>query len=70
MGEFTFLFNAGLASGALFSGLLADIYLKGAVLIFTSIALLSGIPLLHRCGELINSKKQERNRTYFQARTL
>ncbi|WP_332881680.1 MFS transporter [Methanosarcina horonobensis] len=57
MGEFTFLFNAGLASGALFSGLLADIYLKGAVLIFTSIALLSGIPLLHRCGELINSKK-------------
>ncbi|KKH91779.1 sugar transporter [Methanosarcina sp. 1.H.T.1A.1] len=56
MGEFTFLFNAGLASGALFSGLLADIYLKGAILIFTFMALLSVIPLLPRHRELINLK--------------
>jgi len=56
MGEFTFLFNAGLASGALVSGLLADIYLKGAILIFTFIALLSVIPLLPRHRELINPK--------------
>jgi ACDE family multidrug resistance protein len=56
MGEFTFLFNAGLASGAFFSGLLADIYLKGAILIFTFMALLSVIPLLPRHRELINLK--------------
>lgn len=57
MGEFTFHFNAGLATGALFSGMLADIFLKGAVLIFTSIALLSGIPFFYRRRELINPKK-------------
>jgi MFS transporter, ACDE family, multidrug resistance protein len=57
MGEFTFLFNAGLAAGALFSGLLADIFLKGAILIFTFVALISGIPLLSRYKELINPKK-------------
>ncbi|AKB17693.1 MFS transporter [Methanosarcina sp. WWM596] len=57
MGEFTFLFNAGLASGALVSGLLADIYLKGSILIFTFIALLSVIPLLPRHRELINPKR-------------
>lgn len=56
LGEFTFLFNAGLASGALFSGVLAGIFLKGAVLIFTFLALLSGIPLLYRYGELVNPK--------------
>lgn len=61
MGEFTFLFNAGLATGALLSGLLADIFLKGAVLIFTSIALLSGIPLLYRLSELIHPKVKEEN---------
>lgn len=38
IGEFTFLFNAGLAVGAFLSGLLADTYLKGAILIFTIIA--------------------------------
>lgn len=60
LGEFTFLFNAGLAAGALLSGLLADIFLKGAVLIFTLISLLSGIPLLYRRKELINPiKKRE-----------
>ena len=57
IGEFTFLFNAALASGALLSGMLADIFLKGAVLIFTFAALLSGIPLIHRRRELISPKK-------------
>jgi MFS family permease len=38
IGEFTFLFNAGLAAGALLSGLLADIFLKGAISIFTVLA--------------------------------
>jgi ACDE family multidrug resistance protein len=57
MGEFTFLFNAGLAAGALLSGLLADIFLKGAILIFTFIALLSVIPFLYRYRELISLKK-------------
>ncbi|HII79608.1 MAG TPA: MFS transporter [Methanosarcina sp.] len=57
LGEFTFLSNAALATGALFSGMLADIFLKGAVLIFTFIALLSEIPLLYRRKELINPRK-------------
>ncbi|MDQ1274617.1 MAG: transporter, family, multidrug resistance protein [Euryarchaeota archaeon] len=57
LGEFTFLFNAALASGALLSGMLADIFLKGAVLIFTFAALLSGIPLIYRRMELISPKK-------------
>jgi len=61
LGEFTFFTNAALASGALFSGIFADIFLKGAVLIFTFIALLSGIPLLYRLRELINPKKEENN---------
>lgn len=60
LGEFTFLFNAGLASGALFSGLLADVFLKGAVLVFTFVSLLSGIILLYRYSELINPKETGR----------
>ncbi|MDM7918075.1 MAG: MFS transporter [Methanosarcina sp.] len=61
LGEFTFFTNAALAAGALLSGILADIFLKGAVLIFTFTALLSGIPLLYRLRELINPKKGEYN---------
>ncbi|HOW14653.1 MFS transporter [Methanosarcina sp.] len=61
LGEFTFFTNAALGAGALFSGILADIFLKGAVLIFTFTALLSGIPLLYRLRELINPKKGENN---------
>jgi MFS transporter, ACDE family, multidrug resistance protein len=54
IGEFTFLFNAGLAAGALFSGLLADIYLKGAILIFTFMAFILTFLLLLRRRELID----------------
>jgi predicted MFS family arabinose efflux permease len=61
LGEFTFFTNAALAAGALLSGILADIFLKGAVLIFTFTALLSGIPLLYRLREYINPKKGENN---------
>jgi MFS family permease len=61
LGEFTFFTNAALASGALLSGIFADIFLKGAVLIFTVTALLSGIPLLYRLRELIDPKKEENN---------
>lgn len=61
LGEFTFLFNAGLAAGVLLSGLLADVFLKGAVLIFTLISMLSGIPLLYMRRELINPKKTGEN---------
>jgi MFS family permease len=61
LGEFTFFTNAALASGALLSGIFADVFLKGAVLIFTFIALLSGIPLLYRLRELIDPKKEENN---------
>lgn len=66
LGEFTFLYNAALASGALLSGVLADIFLKGAVLIFTFAALLSGIPLIYRRRELINLKKTGENPKIFQ----
>jgi MFS family permease len=54
IGEFTFLSNAGLAAGALFSGLLADTYLKGAILIFTFMALILTLLLLLRRRELID----------------
>jgi len=54
IGEFTFLLNAGLAAGSLFSGLLADIYLKGAILIFTFMTFILTISLVPRCRELIH----------------
>jgi MFS family permease len=54
IGEFTFIFNAGLAAGALFSGLMADTYLKGAILVFTCMAFLLTISLLPRHRELIH----------------
>ncbi len=52
MGEFTFLLNAGLASGTLFSGLLAETYLKGAIFIFTTAAFLLILLILPRHREL------------------
>jgi len=61
IGEFTFLFNAGLAAGALLSGLLADTYLKGAILIFTFMAFLLTVPLLLRHKELINPQDIEKS---------
>jgi MFS family permease len=53
IGEFTFIFNAGLAAGALFSGLLAETYLKGAILIFTLMTFILTTSLLPRYRELI-----------------
>ncbi|MCQ1537151.1 MFS transporter [Methanosarcina sp. KYL-1] len=58
MGEFTFLFNAGLAAGALFSGLLAGTNLKGAIFIFTVMTFLLIFPLLSRHRELVGSGSQ------------
>lgn len=58
IGKFTFLFNAGLASGALLSGFLADKYLKGAILIFTCMALFLVCALLPRYRELILPQKR------------
>lgn len=55
IGEFTFLFNAGLAAGALLSGLLADACLKGAILIFTVMAFLLTIYLLPGYKGLIHT---------------
>lgn len=57
IGEFTFLFNAGLAAGSLFSGLLADIYLKGAILIFTFMIFILTISLIPRYRERIHPQK-------------
>lgn len=56
IGEFTFLFNAGLAAGVLFSGLLADTYLKGAIFVFTVIT----FPLI------LYLFPRHRNLTHFQ----
>lgn len=52
MGEFTFLLNAGLATGTLFSGLLAETHLKGAIFIFTTITYLLILLLLPGYREL------------------
>jgi len=60
LGEFTFLLNAGLASGTLFSGLLAESYLKGAIFIFTSISVLTILLILPRHREL-RAEGQEGN---------
>jgi len=59
IGEFTFLFNAGLAAGAFLSGLLADIFLKGAILIFTVIASLLTLYLLFRYKGLAHPEGEE-----------
>ncbi|MGB9939788.1 MFS transporter [Methanosarcina sp.] len=60
IGEFTFLFNAGLAAGAFLSGLLADTYLKGAILIFTVIAFLLTVYLLSRYRGLVHPECEGR----------
>jgi len=59
IGEFTFLFNAGLATGVLFSGLLADTYLKGAILFFTVITFPLILYLFPRHRKLTHSQKAE-----------
>ncbi|WMW25123.1 MFS transporter [Methanolobus sediminis] len=40
LGEFNFLLNAGLASGAIAAGFLANGYIKGAVILFTVLSLI------------------------------
>lgn len=60
IGEFTFLFNAGLAAGALLSGLLAGTFLKGAILIFTTIAFLLTMYLLIRYKELVHPENKRK----------
>ena len=61
IGEFTFLFNAGLAAGALLSGLLAETYLKGAIFIFTFMAFLLTISLILRHRGLIHPPNIEKS---------
>jgi MFS family permease len=61
IGEFAFLLNAGLAAGALLSGLLADTYLKGAIFIFTCMTFLLAIFLFLRHRELINPRSMAPN---------
>lgn len=53
IGEFNFLSNAGLAAGALLSGLLADSFLKGAILSFTCLAFVLTLLLVFRSRGLI-----------------
>ena len=61
LGEFNFLLNAGLAAGVLFSGVLAGLGIKTAIVIFTLLAGLSCIFLLSRTRELLSSdRKKER----------
>ena len=60
LGELTFLFNAGLATGAFLSGLLANTYLKGAILIFTVLTFLLTTYLLSRSRGLIGFKSSEK----------
>ena len=53
MGEFTFLLNAGLASGVAISGYLASTDIKSGILIFT---IASGIVLILALPKLVHSK--------------
>lgn len=54
IGELTFLLNAGLATGAFLSGLLAEIYLKGAILIFTAMTSLLTVYLFSKHRQRVN----------------
>lgn len=58
IGEFAFLFNAGLAAGAFLSGMLADTYMKGAILIFTVIASLLTFYLITRYRGLVDPESE------------
>ena len=61
LGEFNFLLNAGLGAGVLFSGVLAGLGIKTAIVIFTLLAGLSCIFLLSGTKELLSSdRKKER----------
>lgn len=60
LGKLTFLFNAGLATGAFLSGLLADTYLKGAILVFTALTLLLTTYLFSRYRGLIDLENSEK----------
>ncbi len=61
IGEFAFLFNAGLAAGALLSGLLADTYLRGAIFIFTFMTFLLTIFLFLRHRKLFHPSNIEKS---------
>ena len=58
IGEFVFLFNAGLAAGAFLSGMLADTYLKGAIVIFTVFAFLLTIYLISKYRGLVDPESE------------
>lgn len=60
LGKMTFLFNAGLATGAFLSGLLADTYLKGAILVFTILTLLLTTYMFLRYGGLVDLENSEK----------
>ncbi len=73
MGEFTFLLNAGLASGTLISGLLAETHLKGAIFIFTFMSFFLILLILPRNRELRSpgkvGKKTTENRAAVNSTT-
>ncbi|AKB50066.1 putative permease [Methanosarcina barkeri str. Wiesmoor] len=60
LGELTFLFNAGLATGAFLSGLLADTYLKGAILVFTILTFFLITYLFSRYRRLVDLESSEK----------
>ncbi len=73
MGEFTFLLNAGLAAGTLFSGLLAETHLKGAIFIFTFMSFILILLILPKHRELRSpgqvGKKTTENRALLNSIT-
>ncbi len=60
LGEFNFLLNAGLAAGVFFSGMLAGLGIKTAIISFTILAGLSCILLLSEVGKLLSSNRKEK----------
>ncbi|WP_235284891.1 MFS transporter [Methanosarcina sp. 2.H.T.1A.15] len=55
LGEFNFLLNAGLAAGVFFSGMLAEMGIKTAIIIFTILAGFSFASILPEAWKLISS---------------
>jgi Arabinose efflux permease len=60
LGEFNFLLNAGLAAGVFFSGMLAELGIKTAIVSFTILAGLSCVLLLSKVGKLFSPDQKEK----------
>ncbi len=63
LGEFNFLLNAGLASGAIAAGFLADGFIKGAIILFTALSVITLSFGITRPGIYQNKDKHNNHTT-------